>query len=105
MTKQTITLNYSGDNGKTADEQATQYTKEDMVNVLVILLDMDGFESQLSKLSLPALRALFEGTNKNAAAYNLAKNEARWAREHQQVAERRADSFERDLKRLKGKKK
>lgn len=101
MTKNTISYT----TGKTADEQANTLTKDEMVAVLVILLDMSGFEGQLAKLSLPALRALYEGTNKNAAAYNLAKNEARWAKEHQQVAERRADSFERDLKREKAKKK
>lgn len=101
MTKQTIKFT----SGKSADEQANTLTKDEMANVLAILLDMEGFEGQFKKLSLDALRALFEGTNKNAAAYNLAKNEARWAREHQMTAERRADSFERDLKRERAKKK
>ncbi|WLW40642.1 hypothetical protein BF23_00033 [Escherichia phage Bf23] len=79
-------------------------TKNEMANVLAILLDMQGFEGQLMKMSIPAMKKMYDSLNKNAMAFNLAKQEARFAKEHQATAERRAASFEREVKQLKGKK-
>lgn len=79
-------------------------TKNEMANVLAILLDMQGFEGQLMKMSIPAMKKMYDSLNKNAMAFNLAKQEARFAKEHQATAERRAVSFEREVKQLKGKK-
>ncbi|QXN67653.1 portal vertex protein [Klebsiella phage vB_Kpn_3] len=97
------TISYT--TGKTADEQANTLTKTEMANVLAILLDMQGFEGQLMKMSIPAMKKMYDSLNKNAMAFNLAKQEARFAKEHQQTAERRAETFERELKREKAKKK
>ncbi|ATW62555.1 hypothetical protein [Salmonella phage SP-3] len=88
----------------TKDFDASNLTKTEMANVLAILLDMQGFEGQLMKMSIPALKKMYDSLNKNAMAFNLAKQEARFAKEHQAVAERRAASFEREVKQLKGKK-
>ncbi|UGO55759.1 hypothetical protein YZUL1_45 [Citrobacter phage YZU-L1] len=84
--------------------QMENMTKTEMANVLAILLDMQGFEGQLMKMSIPAMKKMYDSLNKNAMAFNLAKQEARFAKEHQATAERRAASFEREVKQLKGKK-
>lgn len=84
--------------------QVENMTKTEMANVLAILLDMQGFEGQLMKMSIPAMKKMYDSLNKNAMAFNLAKQEARFAKEHQATAERRAASFEREVKQLKGKK-
>ena len=55
-------------------------------------------------MSIPAMKKMYDSLNKNAMAFNLAKQEARFAKEHQATAERRAASFEREVKQLKGKK-
>lgn len=50
-------------------------TKIDYAKALTILLDMPREEyKELEKLSLPALRHIFEGLKKNALAYNELKN-------------------------------
>ncbi|CCI88452.1 hypothetical protein BN79_024 [Yersinia phage phiR2-01] len=79
-------------------------TKTEMANVLAILLGMQGMEGQLMKMSIPAMQAMYNSLNKNAMAFNLAKQQERFAKEHQATAERRAASFEREVKHLKGKK-
>ncbi|EJT0117335.1 hypothetical protein NVX19_003611 [Salmonella enterica] len=79
-------------------------TKDEMANVIAILLDMQDMEGQLKKMSIPALKKMYDTLNKNAMAFNLAKQQERFAKEHQAVAERRAASFERELKQIKGKK-
>ena len=84
--------------------QMENMTKTEIANVLAILLDMQGFEGQLMKMSIPAMKKMYDSLNKNAMAFNLAKQEARFAKEHQATAERRAASFEREVKQLKGKK-
>ena len=65
------TISYT--TGKTADEQANTLTKDEMVAVLVILLDMDGFEGQLAKLSLPALVVCTEAPTKTPRPSTLLK--------------------------------
>ena len=79
---------------------STNMTKKDMASTLAILIGMEGFEGQLEKLSIPALRKMFDGLNANAMAFNLAKQEARHAREHLKVEEARSASLERDLNKL-----
>ena len=76
---------------------STNMTKKDMASTLAILMGMEGFEGQLEKISIPALRKMFDGLNQNAMAFNLAKQEARFAREHLKVEESRSASLERDL--------
>lgn len=85
---------------KQANFEMTNMTKKEMASTLAILVGMEGFEGQLEKLSIPALQKMYDGLNKNAMAFNLAKQEARFAREHLKVEESRSASLERDLNKL-----
>lgn len=85
---------------KQANFEMTNMTKKEMASTLAILVGMEGFEGQLEKLSIPALQKMYDGLNKNAMAFNLAKQEARFAREHLKVEESRSASLERDLTKL-----
>lgn len=78
-------------------------TKTEMANTLAILLGMQGMEGQLAKMSIPAMKKMYDSLNRNAMAFNLAKQEARYAKEHQATAERRCASLERDLNKAKAK--
>lgn len=85
---------------KQANFEMTNMTKKEMASTVAILVGMEGFEGQLEKMSIPALQKMYDGLNRNAMAFNLAKQEARHAREHLQVEEGRSKSFQRDLEKL-----
>lgn len=88
----------------TSPMQDLNMTKEQMVRTIIILLDVDdGMYSQLSKLSIPALNAIFTGLNNNAIQYSLAKQQERNARELLKVEEARNRSLSRDLRKAKAK--
>ncbi len=57
----------------TKDFDASNLTKTEMANVLAILLDMQGFEGQLMKMSIPAMKKMYDSLNKNAMAFKLSK--------------------------------
>jgi hypothetical protein len=79
-------------------------TKNEMANTLVILLDMEAeMSSQFMKMSIPALRKVLEGINKNWQAYGIAKRDAQEARKEAKIANDRSRSFENDLRYLKAK--
>lgn len=73
-------------------------TKSQLVNTLVILLNMTGFEGQLNKLSLAALNKMYDGVAANATAYGLANQELRSERTRRGIAEARSTSLERELR-------
>lgn len=83
----------------------SKMTKDDMVNVLIILMDIPktaegGFRSSMSKVSTTALNMMYNAWIQANNKCELAKREAQYAKEHQAVAERRAASFEREVKKL-----
>lgn len=84
----------------------TKMTKEDLVGVLVILMDIpkaaeSGFRTSLTKMSHGVLTTMYDAWVKANNKCELAKREAQYAKEHQAVAERRAASFERETNKLK----
>lgn len=83
-----------------ANFEMTNMTKKEMASTVAILTGMEGYEGQLEKMSIPALQKMYDGLNRNAMAFNLAKQEARHAREHLKVEEARSASFKRDLEKL-----
>lgn len=78
-------------------------TKDELCNVLAIMMDMDDFQGQFKKMSIPALEKMYDRLNQNAMAYNVAKKETHHTKEHLAIAERRIASLERDLNKTKGK--
>lgn len=79
-------------------------TKDEMVNTIMLLTHL-GTEhrSQLAKLNITTLNALFETVSDMGMQWNKAKQEARFAAEHLKTEERRSASLERDLNRANNK--
>lgn len=91
----------------------SKMTKAEMVNVLIILMDVpanseETMRTQLMKMSQVALTTMYDVWIRANNKCEVAKREMQYAKEHQQTAERRASSFEREVdklkKQLKGKK-
>lgn len=86
----------------------SKMTKDEMINVLVILMDIPavaegGFRSSMAKVARDALIAMYNAWVNAHNKYDIAKKEVQNAKEHQATAERRAASFEREVKTLKAK--
>lgn len=81
--------------------QSENLGKDDLTKSLVILLGMDGFEGQLKKLSLPALRKMYDGLLNNAVHVSQVRRDAHEARKELKISQDRSSSLERDLNRLK----
>lgn len=75
--------------------------KEDLTKALAILLDMVGFEGQLMKLSLPALRKMFNGISHNAIQTAQIRRETVEARKELKISQDRLSSFERESRKVK----
>lgn len=85
-----------------SDSITSKMTKEEMVNVLVILMDISsiaeaGFRSSISSLPVKTLNIMYETWVRASNICEVAKKETRYAKEHLAVAERRIASLEKDL--------
>lgn len=79
-------------------------TKDEMVNTIMLLTHLgDEHRSQIAKLNITTLNALFETMSDMGMQWNKAKQEARYANEHLKTEERRSQSLARDLKRAENK--
>ncbi|ATS94005.1 putative protein 2C [Pectobacterium phage DU_PP_V] len=76
-------------------------TKTEMANTLAILLNMTGLEGQLMKLSIPAMKKMFETLNTNATEYSKVVRDAKFAREETLIVERRNKALEHEIEKLK----
>lgn len=82
----------------------SKMTKDEMVTVLVILMDIpktaeSGFRTSISKLPQTVLTMMYDSWVRASNVCEVAKKETKFSKEHLAVAEGRIRSLERDLAR------
>lgn len=83
--------------------QSTAPDKATLVNSIAILLSCQQHTSGIAKLTIPTLNAMYQGLLSNANSWSHVKEEAMEAKRKAFVSEKRVESLEAEVAKLKAK--
>lgn len=80
---------------------STSNDKQTLVNTVALLLSCPQHATGLNKLTIPVLEAMYRGLIKNADAWAIVKSEATEAKRSAFISEKRVESLEAEVRKLK----